>query len=208
MIKVASLFSIVFLSSCSLFGIQNEESPNYKVIVKEGEFEVRQYSSYIIAKTTVQGNYDDDSSKAFKILAGYIFGKNKGEKKIAMTSPVVLKEKSIKISMTSPVEMSQIGNSFVMSFSMPSKYTLETLPDPIDNRISFEKVEARMVASHRFSWLSSKIKNDIRAKELRDWLENKKQYITSEGYFYKGYNPPWTLPFLRRNEVSIKINIK
>ena len=209
MVKIGTLFMISLLAtSCSFFGIQNEEGPSFKVIEKNGNFEIREYSSYIIAKTTVEGSYDDSSGEAFRILAGYIFGKNKGNKKIAMTSPVEMEEKPTKIAMTSPVEMSQVGDSFTMSFSMPSKYKIDDLPEPLDERISFEKIEPRTVASHEFSWFSSKKRNLKKAEELRNWLKGNKNYIVDDTHTFAGYNPPWTLPFLKRNEVHLKLEKK
>jgi len=92
-----------------------------------------------------------------------------------------------------------------MSFSMPSKYTLDSLPVPLDKRIKFKQIELKIVASHKFSWLSSQEKNNTIAKELRSWLKEFKQYETSNDYSYAGYNPPWTIPFLRRNEVHIEL---
>ena len=91
-----SIVLLFFLSSCSFFGIQNEEGPKYRILKKDGDFEIREYEPYIIAKTTVKGTYEEASGKAFKILAGYIFGKNKNDKKIAMTSPVEVKAKNSK----------------------------------------------------------------------------------------------------------------
>lgn len=205
--KTLALILTLLTSSCSFFGIQNEESPKYKVVVKEGDFEIREYEAYIIAKTTVKGDFDDSSGDAFRILAGYIFGKNKGEKKIAMTSPVEMEQSSAKIAMTSPVEMSQAGDSYTMAFSMPSKYKMEDLPEPLDNRIVFEEVKPKLVAVHRFSWLSSQKKNNKKAKELRDWLSKNKKYEYNNEYTYAGYNPPWTIPFLRRNEVLIQLKV-
>jgi hypothetical protein len=200
-----SILSLIFLTSCSLFGIQDEEGPKYEVLVSDGDFEIRRYAPYIIAKTTVSGSYEESSGKAFRILAGYIFGKNEGEKKIAMTSPVEVNNKPMKIAMTSPVEMSEDKDSFTMAFSMPSKFSLEELPKPIDKRISFEQVPIKVVAAHRYSWLSSKKKNDKKAKELREWLKNYPQYKPLLDYSYAGFNPPWTIPFLRRNEVHIQL---
>ncbi|MCO4795251.1 MAG: heme-binding protein [Bacteriovoracaceae bacterium] len=199
------LVSLLFLSSCSLFGVQSEEGPKYKVLFKEGYFEVRKYAAYIVAETTISGNFDDSSSEAFKILAGYIFGKNKGKKKVAMTSPVEVKQSSAKISMTSPVEMSQSGSSFTMRFSMPSEYTLSNLPEPLDNRVIFRKVNSKIVGTHRFTWLSSKKRSDKKARELRQWLSKRSDYQLSDSYSYAGYNPPWTIPFLRRNEIHIEL---
>jgi hypothetical protein len=197
------LLPLLTISSCSLFGIRSEEGPKYKVLEREANFEIRQYKPYIVAQTSVEGNYDESSSDAFRILAGYIFGKNKGNNKLSMTSPVESKQEPSKIAMTSPVTMNQSGKSYTMSFSMPSKYTLKDLPEPLDSRIKFKEIEEKIVAVHRFSWLSSKSKNDKKAKELREWLKNSRKYTFKKTYSYAGYNPPWTIPFLRRNEVLI-----
>jgi hypothetical protein len=206
--RAINLIMSVLMSSCSFFGIQNEEGPKYKVLHREGRFEVREYKPYIVAKTTVVGKFNKSSGKAFRILAGYIFGKNKNSSKISMTTPVEVEKKSTMIAMTSPVVMSQNGDNYSMRFSMPSKYKLEDLPEPLDDRIIFEKVESRVVATHQFSWLSSQEKNDKKAKELNEWLKKYKQYERSAQYSYAGYNPPWTIAFLRRNEVHIKLKLK
>jgi hypothetical protein len=199
------LLPLLTISSCSLFGIQSEEGPKYKVLNTEANFEIRQYKPYIVAQTSVEGNYGQSSGDAFRILAGYIFGKNKGNKKLSMTSPVESKQEPSKIAMTSPVMMNQNGQSFTMSFSMPSKYTLNDLPVPLDSRIKFREVKEKIVAVHRFSWLSSKAKNDKKAKELGEWLKKSGKYTYKNTYSYAGYNPPWTIPFLRRNEVLIPL---
>ncbi len=203
--KIIAFSSIILLSSCSLFGIQSEEGPKYKVLVKQGDFEIRQYSSYIVAKTTVKGNYSDSSSEAFRILAGYIFGKNKEKNKIAMTSPVEMEQKSLQIAMTSPVEMNQSEDQFTMKFSMPSQYSMEDLPEPLDKRIEFEKVEEKIIASHQFSWFSSESRVKSKADELYKWINQNKNYNAEKNHTYAGYNPPWTIPFLRRNEVHIEL---
>ena len=205
--KVIIMLSTVFaVSSCSLLGIQNEEGPQYKVLIKDGGFEIRQYSSYVVAETTIDGDFDNASSSAFRILAGYIFGKNKGDKKIAMTSPVEMEQRSSRIAMTSPVEMQQHDNRFTMRFSMPSQYTLEDLPEPLDPRITFHIIEPELRASYQYSWLSSKAKSFKKSQALRKWLKQHSDYQASNVYFYAGYNPPWTLPFLRRNEVHIVLS--
>lgn len=206
--KILTIGFLFIMSSCSLFGIQSEERPQYEVITKEGDFEIRKYSSYIVAKVSIDGSYDNSSGKAFRILAGYIFGKNKSNKEISMTSPVQMNQgaKSEKIAMTSPVEMKQQSESFEMSFMMPSKYSLDQLPEPLDPRIKFEEVSPRVVASVQFTWLTSEKRNKNKAKELRNWLKKIPQYNVSSSFSYAGYNPPWTLPFLRRNEVHIELN--
>jgi hypothetical protein len=188
-----------------LFGIQNEESPRYSILKKEGDFEIRRYEPYIVAKVTMRGNANDDTGDAFRVLAGYIFGKNKGNAKIAMTAPVEMKQEPVKIAMTTPVEMTQNQDQFTMTFSMPSKYNLENLPEPEDKRIQFEEIPSRIIASHQFSWLRSDKRNQRKAQELREWLKSQDTYRAQEGFSYAGYNPPWTIPFFRRNEIHIEL---
>ena len=203
-----TLLTMATISSCSLFGIQSEEGPKYKVLVKDGNYEIRKYSPYLVAQITVEGDYNDSSGEAFRILAGYIFGKNQGENKVAMTSPVEIKKDPVKISMTSPVTMDQEEKSFTMRFSMPSKYTLYDLPRPLDKRITFKEVPSKVIAVHRYTLLGSQERNEKKAAELKLWLNNRNDYTFNPDYTYAGYNPPWTIPFLRRNEIQIELIIK
>jgi hypothetical protein len=197
------------IAGCSLFGKGSEESPNYQVVVKEDNKEIRKYDSYIVAKTTVQGTFKEAQGLGFKILAGYIFGKNTSRSKIAMTAPVVQKAESEKIAMTAPVVMKDSGNqSWTMTFSMPSSYKLETLPTPTDSRIVIEKVESRYVAALTFTGFWGEEKNAEKSLELQEWLKAHPNYKVMSSGMFAGYNPPWTLPFLRRNEILIELNIK
>jgi hypothetical protein len=199
----------LLLAGCSLFGKGSEESPNYQVIVKSENKEIRKYDSYIVAKTTVQGTFKEAQGLGFKILAGYIFGKNTSRSKIAMTAPVVQKAESEKIAMTAPVVMKNSGNqSWTMTFSMPSSYTLETLPTPTDSRIVIEKVESRYVAALTFTGFWGEEKNAEKSLELQEWLKSHPNYLPTSSGMFAGYNPPWTLPFLRRNEILIELQAK
>lgn len=199
----------VLASGCSLFGYGNEEQPEYKIIMKDGNIEVRKYEPYIVAKTTVQGNFEEAQSKGFKVLAGYIFGENKTQKKISMTSPVVQKEaENEKIAMTAPVTLKQEKNnqdSWTMTFSMPSKYTLKDLPSPVNNNIKFEVIPKRLVAAYRFTGFWGKEKNKEKEEQLLKWLADNKSYEPISKAMFAGYNPPWTIPFLRRNEILIEL---
>ena len=150
--------SFIFSSSCSLFGIQSEQGPKYEVIYKEKNFEIRRYQSYLIAQTKVEGSYKQGSTKAFRILASYIFGKNEQKSKIAMTSPVKIQNTSTTIAMTSPVKIKTNDKSLTMSFAMPSEFTLENIPRPLDKRITVQQVPAKTIAVIRYSWLSSEEK--------------------------------------------------
>jgi hypothetical protein len=200
----------IFNSGCSIFGIRTYEMPKYKVILKEGNKAIRYYESYIVAKTTVKGEFKEAQSAAFRILAGYIFGGNEKRQDIAMTAPVVQRptSESEKIQMTAPVIQSPSKEGWVMSFMMPSAYKMEDLPTPKDKRVSFETVPARYIAALRYTWFGSKSRNERKANELQEWLAGLNGYEPISSPMYAGYDPPWTLPFLRRNEMMVEIKRK
>ncbi len=198
---------VLLSAGCSLFGKGSEEQPTYKIVAKQDNKEIRKYDSYLIAKTTVSGSFKDAQREGFRILAGYIFGKNKSQQKIAMTAPVVQKSESEKISMTAPVVISPNENkTWTMTFSMPSKFTLETLPLPTDERVKIEKVEEKLVAALTFSGFWNESKNAEKALELTEWMKGYQEYQITSSPMFAGYNPPWTLPFLRRNEMIVELN--
>jgi hypothetical protein len=179
------------------------ETPKYSVSKKQNEIEIRQYPGYIQAEVTVDDkNYKSAIEKGFGVLAGYIFGNNISRQKIEMTTPVQASQ-SEKIAMTTPVTVSG-ESSFTVAFIMPSEYTLETLPQPKDNRVHFTPIPARSMAAIRFSGYFQQetiLKNKQR---LRQWLGE--QGLETEGDFIvAGYNPPWVPGFLARNEILIQI---
>jgi hypothetical protein len=200
----------IFNLGCSVFGIRNYETPKYEVILKEGNKEIRYYQSYIVAKTTVKGEFKEAQGAAFRILAGYIFGDNEKKQKIAMTAPVEQKSsgQSEKLQMTAPVIQSPSDEGWVMTFMMPSAYKMEDLPIPKDKRVSFETVPERYTAALRYTWLGNKSRNERKANELQEWLMGLKGYQPISSPRYAGYDPPWTLPFFRRNEMMIDIKRK
>ena len=167
----------------------------------------------IIAEVEVAGTLNDASSAGFKLIADYIFGNNtsrsklNSNEKINMTAPVTMqkaeKEKSEKISMTAPVTMEQSGEKWRMHFVMPSKYTLATLPKPNNSAVIIRQVDGTKYAVHRFSGLAGKAKADEKIAELEKWLKSKNIKTIGKPELAR-YNPPWTLPFMRRNEVMIK----
>lgn len=203
---VIGCFMGFLVVGCSLFGISNEEQPHYTVLMKQDNKEIRKYSSYIVAKTTVNGSFKEAQKKGFRILAGYIFGKNKSKQKIQMTSPVVQIPDNEKISMTAPVVITQDQpKAWTMTFSMPSKFTLETLPTPTDEKVKLEKIEEKIMGVLTFSGFWSESKNENMANELKEWIKKLNEYQISSTAMFAGYNPPWTLPFLRRNEMIFEL---
>jgi hypothetical protein len=211
-----SVFKIIFLMAisilqvgCSVFGIRSEENPKYVVVQQSDDKEIRTYSAHIVASTTVSGDYKQAQRDAFKILAGYIFGGNEKKQRITMTAPVAVAPsaggQSEKISMTAPVMVSGSAQGWKMTFMMPSIYRLEDLPTPNDKRIQFETVPAKTFGVIRFSGLENDRKNGEKTTELREWLGRYPQYKVIGSPIFAGFDPPWTIPFLRKNEMMLEL---
>ena len=182
------------------------ENPPYQVLERDGQFELRQYDDYIVAEVTVEDGFDEALTRGFRILADYIFGNNTarqgGNEKISMTAPVTLEPQSEKINMTAPVAMERSGENWRVHFVMPSEYDLATLPVPNNPAVRLREVPATNYAVIRFSgWVSEK-KVAAKTAELMAWLDSKGIEASGEPELAR-YNPPWTLPFLRRNEVMV-----
>ncbi len=193
--------------SCSVFGIRFEESSKYEILQIEGSKEIRSYSPHVVAKTIVKGEFKEAQREAFRILAGYIFGNNEKKQKLPMTTPVV-QEKSIeneKISMTAPVVQSATNEGWAMTFMMPSKYKLADLPIPKDNRVSLQEVPAKIFGVIRYSGLGSLKGNAEKGDELKVWLATHGKYEILGEPSFAGFDPPWTIPFLRRNEMMYEL---
>jgi len=194
-------------AGCSVFGSRSEETPRYTVEKVDVDKEIRLYNSYVVAKTETTGEYESSQSEGFKVLAGYIFGGNKSKAKIAMTAPVE-QVKSEKIAMTAPVEQMKSEAGWTMTFMMPSKYKIDDLPTPNDPRIKFEEIPAKSVAVIRFSGSRSEKANADKAAELLQWIAAKGEYEVDGSMRSAGYDPPWTLPPFRRNEMLVDVKKK
>jgi len=200
------------IAGCSVFGIRSAEELKYDVISTSGDIEVRQYQPYISAVASMKGAYNEVQGDLFRLLAGYIFGKNTTDATIAMTAPVQLnpetQDTSERIAMTAPVVMKPEGEGlWKMTFSMPSKYTLQSLPKPLDPEVTLVEVPAKKFAVIRFSGSFDDLeKRRSKAEQLSTWLATQPQYKKQSEPVFAGYDPPFTLPFLRRNEVMIEIN--
>ena len=198
------LMTSLMLAGCSVLGKRTANEPHYKVLVQDGDIEIRQYGEMIVAETIVEGSYGQTSGTAFGRLAGYIFGKNQSKQKIAMTAPVLQESASEKISMTAPVLQEKKGNAWVMAFVMPEGSTLETVPTPLDPEVKLRQVKGKKVGVIRYSGLHSENNLSNYTEKLKAWLD-KKEYRVISGPRAASYDPPWTIPFLRRNEVHIDI---
>ena len=180
------------------------EKPDYKVIQSEQNIEIRQYEPMIIAEVEVDGKREDAIRDGFRLIADYIFGNNKVEQNISMTAPVQQKENQ-KIAMTAPVQQQSMGKSWRMSFVMPSKYSMDSLPVPNNNRVRLKEILTKEFVVIDFSGTNSNENVTEHENQLMNYIEaNQINIIGSPKYAF--YNAPWTLPFLRRNEVMIEIN--
>jgi len=198
-----ALVGVTALSGC--INVSNSlETPKYNVLEKSENFEIRQYNPYLVAEVTEKSNGEKSDDAAFMILADYIFGKNSVKKDIAMTAPVEIEQKSKKIAMTAPVEIENNSAEITMRFSIPSEFTLENLPKPNDNRIKIYKVAGYKAAVNKFTWNFTDERFAEKADELKEFIKNKNLKENSQP-IKAHYNPPFTIPFLKRNEVIIKV---
>ena len=184
--------------------MSNVEKPDYKVIQSEQNIEIRQYEPMIIAEVEVDGKREDAIGDGFRLLADYIFGNNTVQQVISMTAPVQQKENQ-NIAMTAPVQQQSTGKSWRMSFVMPSKYSMDSLPVPNNNRVRLKGILAKKFVVIEFSGTNSNENVTEHENQLMNYIEANQIKINGS-LKYAFYNPPWSLPFLRRNEVMIEIN--
>lgn len=189
----------------SLFADSNLESPRYSVLDKRGGYEIRKYDSYIIAETTVKDS-SNSSGNAFRELGGYIFGANTIDQEISMTVPVATQQESVSIAMTAPVATEQVNEMMTMSFMMPSEFTLENLPTPNSDKVSFREVPAGTFAVLRFSGLATNGRRISKTEKLNDLLRKDKITVSSGGQLLQ-YDQPIKFPWLRTNEIKIEVEI-
>ncbi len=199
------------------------EEPSFNSLEKAGPIEIRRYSPVIVAETFVSGDMSAATNSGFRLIADYIFGNNLSantagnntSEKIAMTAPVAVEPaaSSEKIAMTAPVSVQpqvEPGTGLMQSkrwrvqFTMPRTYTLATLPTPRNLAVTLREVPSKTMAVLVFSGFAGADKVQQKTDELLKWLkENNKQAIAIPQL--ARYNPPWTLPFLRRNEIMVEI---
>ena len=186
------------------------EEPAYQVIQKNEIYEVRTYAPFIVAQTEVSGSFDTAGRKAFRILFNYISGENQQKENIQMTAPVIQQNgtaNGIKIDMTAPV-IQDMGESrtevSIYSFVMPESFTLATLPEPLDKRVTLKQIPTRTVAVLQYSGSWSELRYKEKESILLKALNDDGIKIIGKPEFAR-YNSPFSLWFLRRNEILIEI---
>jgi len=210
--KISPSRILVFLTSVLIAStVMATEEPKFSIIEKSEPFELRAYAPQLIAEVKVEGDLDTASSQGFRLIAAFIFGQNQVSEKISMTVPVGIETaQSTKIAMTVPVgiEASKDSakgiNQWVFSFVMPSEYTMATLPKPLNPLVTIRELPAQKRAAITFSGFYNDAKVLEKTKALEEWVKSK-QWQTIGSPQFARYNPPWSIPFMRRNEILITL---
>jgi hypothetical protein len=178
------------------------EQPSYRVIEKDGDFEIRQYESYLVVETLVAGEFASAGNEGFRRLFNYITGGNRARSGISMTAPVA--QSSQEIAMTAPVNQAEDSGGYWISFVVPSQFTLDTVPQPVDPRVRVREVPGQLVAVLRYSGMWSEGKYQRKEAMLMDFIASR-ELITAGSAQFARYNPPFMPPFLRRNEIMMPL---
>ncbi len=192
-------------SIASVFGLRSVyEQPHYTVLQNLGQdVEIRQYDPRLAIEATVAGaDRDKAASEAFNLLFRYITGANRRQEKIAMTAPV--RTDTQRIAMTAPVQTDARGNQVSMRFFLPVMVAKQGAPEPTDRHLHLIEVPAATIAAIRFSGVATRDVRDHQAAILYGVLA-KSDWRPQGAIFQFSYDPPFTIPFLRRNEVAVGV---
>lgn len=193
------------------------EEPRYEVLVSDGPFEIRRYAPMLVAETFVDGDMDEASNKGFRIIADFIFGNNQlpvsdQKSKIAMTAPVTVEPQSSKIAMTAPVTVEpqsadarlESAQRWRIHFVMPSTYTLENIPQPRNDAVQLREIPAKYFAVHKYSWLNTQSRVQQKTQETLQWAQQRSLQVLGAPQLAR-YDPPWTIPMFKRNEIMVEV---
>ena len=192
--------AVTVFASSSLMAI---EEAKYRVVLKDGPIEIRDYEPSIVAETVVSGEFEDAGDSAFRRLFRYIDGNNVSQEEIAMTAPVS-QGRSEKIAMTSPVGQQSAPGGWAVSFMMPASYTMETIPEPKDDSVAIREIPAYRAAAIRYSGFWSEKNYQEHLAELNAWLDARDYRRAGEPVWAR-YDAPFKPWFMRRNEILIPV---
>lgn len=183
--------------------VSNVEQAKYEVVESQSDIQIRDYAPMIVAETEIPGARKEAISQGFRVIADYIFGNNTRKQNVAMTEPVNQQPEE-KIAMTAPVTQQGASGRWTVRFVMPASYTMDTLPSPNNAAVKLEEIPGKRFAVIRFSGTAGEASLEDHTDELNAFIMGKKLNALSPPT-YAFFNPPWTLPFLRRNEVMIEV---
>ena len=208
---IANIVGSTLLAGCSVIGVRaGTEEPPYQVLGQiSDDIELRQYGKRLAAEVSMDSRSPRaNENSAFSILAGYIFGDNRTQTKVSMTSPVATNLPSEEIAMTTPVETNtQDDGLYTMRFFLPESYSLDTAPVPNNPQIKLVPVPRQIIAAIKFSgWRNQEAVGKQEDMLIRSLNESKWKPTADPVAFF--YDPPWTAPFLRRNEVAVTVALR
>lgn len=180
------------------------EEPRYEVTRQWDNVELRQYTPYVVAEVVLDATAEDAGSRAFPILAGYIFGNNKGARKFAMTAPVTQTVSPVKMEMTAPVTQAAVAGGIRVQFVLPEGVTPESAPEPLDPRVQLRQVPASEWATIRYSGAWSQANYDEHLAKLQAALAGAGVATRGQPVLAR-YNNPMTPWFMRRNEIWLAL---
>lgn len=180
------------------------EEPQWTLVHRNGPFDIRDYAASVVAETEVSGERGSAIDEGFRRLARFIFGGNEPSRSIAMTAPVAQRQGGERIAMTAPVAQTRSEGVWIVTFYMPRGSTLDAMPRPLDSRVTLRETPARRVAVLRFNGLATQRSLDEHAVTLRGLIAARGERAVGS-VTYAFYNPPWTLPWARRNEVMLEL---
>ena len=180
------------------------EEAAYTVEKTDGDFQVRRYAPQVVAETIVEGSLKEAGNKAFRPLFRYISGANRSQSKIPMTAPVTQEREGEKIAMTAPVSQQAMSNRWSVTFMMPTNSTLESLPEPTDEKVRLRAIPVRRMAVVRYSGTWGEKRYERQLTRLREWMKANGMESLGEPVWSR-YDPPFTLWFMRRNEILLPI---
>lgn len=202
----ATLIAGVVALAPAVYARAGIETPNYTVESEQSGFEVRRYEPRIVAQVVVEGDPVEATNAGFRLLADFIFGNNTAKTEVAMTAPVDRSAAEAEpIAMTAPVDRTAQGDKWLVAFTMPSKYTLDTLPKPNDARVKIREVPAKSYAVLRFSGAPTEKAVQRKIADFIEEVDAAGLERSGAAPTYARYDPPWTLGFLRRNEIFVEL---
>jgi DNA gyrase inhibitor GyrI len=183
--------------------VSDVEQAKYEVVEAYDNIEIRDYAPMIVAEAEVSGDRKVAINQGFRMIADYIFGNNAPKQNVAMTAPVI-QQPAETIAMTAPVTQERAGDRWKVRFVMPANYTIDTLPQPNNDTVKLEQIPSKRFAVVRFSGTASEDSLQIHTHALNRFIKDHALNALAQPT-YAFFNPPWTLPFLRRNEVMVEI---
>ena len=202
LVPTAALTLVLALGGAQAHAI---EEPVFQIVQKYDAFEIRDYQPYVVAEVVVPGPAEEAGNQGFRILAAYIFGKNKGERNIEMTAPVTQTPVPARLEMTAPVTQSATDAGFAIQFKMPASYTLESLPEPLDARIKLKVLPGGRFAVIRYSGSWSESNYSTHLERLNAGVAAA-GLTTTGAPIYSRYNAPFVPWFMRRNEIWLSLD--